>query len=154
MKRFFVSVCFSLKLSLFLLVSGCFFHSLVAQSETNLSLATWIQALQGAWTWDYIQIDGKPLSRRHDWYATDLRIDGNRFVMGFSEAACAGEIVLRGEDWVLVPDSVDRVVYHYPEAEVKKWSDDTIILLFRNGTWPYGKADRRVDYVFGYRRPR
>ena len=126
---------------------GC--NCSIAQTPQHLTLAD----LQGNWQWQYMQVQGRPLSRKSDYYATGLRINNDTFLMDFSEASCLGKIIHGSDVLILKPRESDKLTYHYQDSEVLEVRGDRLFILFRNHIWPLFEGKGRVAHiVYCYRK--
>lgn len=123
-----------------------------AQPPTDGPMAASIDAIQGRWQWEYMQVKGKPLTRKRDFYATGLRVDGTRYIMNFSEAAFSGEVVATGDRLVLQP-SLDDMEWGYEYAIVMEVRGDRLYLLFPDHIWPlFVNSVKREEVIYCYRK--
>jgi hypothetical protein len=124
------------------------------KSTTNAAEIT-VAQLSGNWDWEYLEVQGKPLTRKRDYYATGLRIDGDKFIMDFSEAACAGTIIQENNVLILRPSESDRIDYHYQDSEVLKIKGDRLYIVFRSHIWPmFVNSNQHAAVIYCYRKRR
>lgn len=134
------------------LIAGLAYSQPTPQTKT---LAITLDQLAGNWIWEYLEVQGRPLTRMRDYYATGLRIDGEEFILDFSEEAFRGKIIQQNGVFVLETCESDKPNWGNDDAEVLKIKGDRLYIVRHNHVWPmFVNSDQYLDVVYCYRKRR
>ncbi|MBI3509197.1 MAG: hypothetical protein HY064_00935 [Bacteroidetes bacterium] len=116
-----------------------------------------MKLIQGSWEFDCIMILNKKHSKEKNYFATNLEIDSNQFIMNLSEAAEGGNIVEKDNKLLFVfwNDCLKYKTANWcSDMEIYECNNEELILLKRqtSAEFYFDKQKGLCDVLFVYKR--